>query len=170
MTELKAPDYWSSLLLQIRAAKNWSQNELAEAIGVSRYTIIRWEQESKYPSPENQIIIGELASKLHVDSLFGIFQVVENSPFPMILTDRNDVILASSKSSGFKSGQTVIDQTPLDEQENYRQFSQMVADTRFWERSGNTLDYEFEIDGQQRRAVIQSVGSRGHIFALVQKR
>jgi transcriptional regulator with XRE-family HTH domain len=170
MTELKAPDYWSSLLLQIRTVKNWSQNELAEAIGVSRHTIIRWEQESKYPSPENQRVIGELASGLYVDSLFGIFQVVENSPFPMILTDRNDVVLASSKSSGFKSGQTVIEQTPLDEQENYRQFIKMVADTGFWGRSSNTLEYEFETDGRQRRAVVQSVGSRGHIFALVQKR
>ncbi len=88
----------------------------------------------------------------------------------MILTDRNDVVLVSSKSSGFESGKTVIEQTPFDEQANYRLFSQMVADTGFWDRSGNTLDYEFEIDGQLRRSVIQSVGSRGHIFALVQKR
>ena len=169
MAEPKAPDYWSSLLIQIREAKDWTQNQLAEELGISRDTVSRWEQESKYPSLENQKRIGELASSLNVASVYGISQVVDISPFPIILTDRNDFILAASKSSGFKVGKTVADQTPTEEQENYHKFSKLVSDSGFWIKTGNTFEYEFEIDGHKRKAVVQSVGSRGHIFALVQK-
>jgi hypothetical protein len=45
----------------------------------------------------------------------------------------------------------------------------MVADTNFWDKAENTFEYEFKIGSQTRKAIIQSVGSRGHIFALVQK-
>jgi hypothetical protein len=135
----------------------------------SRETIIRWELETKYPSLENQKRIGELASSLNVASVYGIVEVVNISPFPMILTDRNDYVLAASKVSGFEAGKTVTEQTPTEEQDNYRNFSKLVADTKFWEKSGNTFEYEFAIGSQIRRAVVQSVGSRGHIFALVQK-
>jgi transcriptional regulator with XRE-family HTH domain len=169
MADPKAPDYWSSILIQIREAKNWTQNQLAEELGISRDTISRWEQESKYPSLENQKRIGELASSLNVASVYGISQVVDISPFPMILTDRNDFVLAASKSSGFEVGKTVAEQTPEAERDNYYSFSKMVSDTGFWSKPDNTFEYEFEIDGHKRKAVIQSVGSRGHIFALVQK-
>lgn len=169
MVDHKIPDYWSSLLIQIRKAKGWSQIQLADEIGVSNDTVSRWEKEIKYPSTENQIRIGKLASELNVDSVFGLSEVVRISPFPMILTDRNDFVIAASKSSGFISGQTVVEQTPEDEREKYREFSKIVADTGFWEKAGNTFEYKFEIGGEQRQAVLQSVGSRGHIFALVQK-
>jgi len=169
MTDAKAPDYWSALLVQMRQTKDWSQTQLAEELGVSRDTVLRWEKELKYPSLDNQIRIGELAAALNVASVYGVVQVVNISPFPMILTDKNGMVLAASKTSGFVSGKTVTDQTPEDERENYLNFSKMVASTGFWDRSGNTLEYVFEIDSQQKKAVIQSVGSRGHIFALVQK-
>lgn len=169
MTDAKAPDYWSALLVQMRQTKDWSQTQLAEELGVSRDTVLRWEKELKYPSLDNQIRIGELAAALNLASVYGVVQVVNISPFPMILTDKNGMVLAASKTSGFVSGKTVTDQTPEDERENYLNFSKMVASTGFWDRSGNTLEYVFEIDIQQKKAVIQSVGSRGHIFALVQK-
>lgn len=169
MIDTKAPDYWSALLLQIRQVKDWSQTQLAAEFGVSRDTVLRWEKESKYPSLDNQARIGELAAELNVASVYGIVQVVNISPFPMILTDKNDMVLAASNMSGFVSGKTVVEQTPDDERENYLKFSKMVAITGFWDKSGNTFEYDFETDGQQRKAVIQSVGSRGHIFALVQK-
>ena len=169
MIEKKASDYWAYLLIQIREAKGWTQTDLSKEIGVSRDTISRWEQESKYPSLDNQKLIGELASSLNVASVYGIIEVVNISPFPMILTDINDYVLAASKVSGFEAGKTVFEQTPIEEQDNYRKFSKLVADTKFWEKSGNTFEYEFKIGPETRKAVIQSVGSRGHIFALVQK-
>jgi transcriptional regulator with XRE-family HTH domain len=170
MSEHQAPDYWSSLLKQIREVKNWTQSQLADELGVSRETVSRWEQERKYPSLENQICIGQLATSLNFMSIYGIAAVVTNSPFPMILTDRNDMVLAASKCSGFVAGMTVIEQTPEEERENYIQFSNMVWEAGFWDKADNLLEYDFEIDGQQRKAVIHSVGSRGHIFAVVQKR
>jgi|688.fasta_scaffold881457_1 transcriptional regulator with XRE-family HTH domain len=169
MTEPQAPDYWSSLLIQIRETRNWSQLQLSKELGVSRDTVSRWELEHKYPSLDNQMRIGELANALNVASVFGISQVVEASPFPMILTDQNDFILSASKISGFQSGKTVIEQTPKEEQENYKGFSEMVAQTGFWDKAGNIFEYKFDVNGEQKKAIIQSVGSRGHIFALVQK-
>lgn len=169
MQENKASDYWASLLIQIRSHKDWNQTQLAHEIGVSKDTVSRWENELKYPSIENQKKIGELANSLNVASVFGISQVVETSPFPMILTDRNDYVIAASMCSGFVAGQTVIEQTPEDERENYAQFSKIVANSGFWDKSGNAFEYEFQIENETRKAVIQSVGSRGHIFALVQK-
>jgi len=167
--DLVPPDYWANLLLQIRSETGWTQEELAKEFGVSRVTMNRWETQAKYPSVENQLKIGELANQRNIASVYGVVQVVNKSPFPMILTDANDYILAASQCSGFRIGELVIDQTPSDEQENYRAFSKMVADTGFWEKADNYLEYEFEIGGQTRKAIIHSVGSRGHIFALVQK-
>lgn len=86
-----------------------------------------------------------------------------------MLTDQNDFVLAASKSSGFEVGKTVAEQTSEEERENYYSFSKMISDTDFWSKTDNTFEYEFEIDGHKRKAIIQSVGSRGHIFALVQK-
>ena len=169
MAEPNAPDYWSSLLLQIRETKNWTQAQLADELGISRDTVSRWEQESKYPSSENQAKIGELASSLNVASVYGISQVVDISPFPMILTDQNDFVLAASKSSGFEVGKTVVDQTPKEEKENYHKFSELVSESGFWLKAGNSFEYEFVVHRQKRKAIIQSVGSRWHIFALVQK-
>lgn len=167
--DLAPPDYWANLLLQIRAASGWTQDDLARECGVSRATINRWETQAKYPSVENQRKIGELANQMNIASVYGVVQVVNRSPFPMILTDANDYVLAASQSSGFRVGELVLDQTPSDEQENYRKFSKVVADTGFWEKADNYLEYEFEIGGQTRKAIVHSVGSRGHIFALVQK-
>ena len=131
MEEPNAPEYWSALLIQIREMKKWNQAQLAEELGVSRETISRWEQELKYPSLENQARIGELAASLNVSSVYGIAEVVNISPFPMILTDSNDYVLAASKSSGFKKGKTVSEQTPIEERENYKCFFKIVSDTGF---------------------------------------
>jgi len=169
MTEPKTPEYWSSVLIEIRKTKSWNQTELAKALGVSRETVSRWELGLKYPTLENQIRIGELASSLNVASVFGITQIVNISPFPMILTDRDGFVLAASKSSGFTAGRTVIDQTPPEERESFKNFSERVSSTGIWEKSGNSVEYAVEIGDERRKAVIQSVGSRGHIFALVQK-
>jgi transcriptional regulator with XRE-family HTH domain len=168
-SELAPPEYWANLLRHIRSETGWSQEELASEFGVSRITLNRWEKQAKYPSVENQRKIGELANRRNIASVYGVVQVVNKSPFPMILTDVNDYVLAASQCSGFRVGELVIDQTPSDEQESYRTFSRMVADTGFWKEADNYLEYEFNIGGQTRRAIIHSVGSRGHIFALVQK-
>ena len=169
MAEPRASDYWANLLVQIRETNGWNQEQLAKELGVSRETISRWEKEQKFPSELNRAAIGKLASKANVESVFGIMQLVEVSPSSMLLTDADDFVLAASKSSGFVSGKTVIEQTPPEEQDNYRGFFEMVKQTGFWEKAGNSFEYEFQIGNEKRRAVIQSVGSRGYIFAVAQK-
>lgn len=169
MSKTNAPNYWSLLLAQLRKDKNWSQADLANHLGVSRETVSRWESESTYPSIKQQKKIGLLAEESNIASVYGIAKVVNHSPYPMILTDINDYVLAASASSGFDVGNTVVEQTAEGERANYLLFSKQVADTGFWEKEDNILEYEF-IDGEEkRRAVVQSVGSRGHIFALVQR-
>jgi len=169
MESHKAVDYWSSLLLQIRKKNNWNQSHLADQLGVSRETVSRWESGSKYPSIEQQSKIGTMAESLNIASVYGIARVVFMSPFPMILTDKDDVVIAASQTSGFQTGMTVLEQTPRDEHKNYLDFSKTVKDTGFWDKADNVFEYEFIIATQKRKAIIQSVGSRGHIFALVQK-
>lgn len=169
MSEMKAPSYWSLLLAQLRKNKGWSQADLANHIGVSRETVSRWEAEATYPSIKQQKKIGLLAEDLNIASVYGIIEVVNHSPYPMILTDINDYVLAASVCSGFDVGSTVVEQTPEDERENYLMFSKQVAGTGFWEKEDNILEYEFVDGDEKRRAVVQSVGSRGHIFALVQR-
>ena len=169
MSEIKPPSYWALLLAQLRKHKNWTQADLANHIGVSRETVSRWEAEATYPSIKQQKKIGLLAEELNVASVYGIVKVVDHSPFPMILTDINDYVLAASAISGFTVGETVFEQTPEDERQNYLMFSKRVADTGFWDKEDNILEYEFVIGNEKRKAVVQSVGSRGHIFALVQK-
>lgn len=169
MPDPKTSTYWSSIIIQLRNDKGWSQSDLAKEIEVSRETVSRWESASAYPSIKQQKKISFLAEEENIASLYGILSVVNISPFPMILTDKHDLVLVASKSSGFEVGKTVIEQTPEDEKDNYRAFSKMVSDTGFWSKTDNTFEYEFEIDGLKRKAVIQSVGSRGHIFALIQK-
>ena len=142
---------------------------MAEELDISRDTDSRWEQEAKYPSLENQERIGELASSINVAFVYGISQVVDISPCPIILTDRNDFVLAASKISGFEVGKTVVDQTPKEEQQNYHKFCELVTNSGFWTKAGSTFEYEYVVHRQKRKPVIQSVGSRGHIFALVQK-
>lgn len=169
MPEINASNYWSLLLVQLRKNKKWSQADLANKIGVSRESVSRWESGSTYPSIKQQKKIGMIADDLNIASVYGIVRVVNHSPYPMILTDINDYVLAASASSGFDVGVTVFEQTPEDERGNYLDFTKQVAETGFWEKEDNILEYEFVVGGEKRRAVVQSVGSRGHIFALVQR-
>ena len=169
MSDKITTDYWSALLINIRREKNWSQADLARELDVSRETVARWETEARYPSIDKQKLIGEIATTLNVASVYGVVEVVNASPFSMLLTDSNDYVVAASKISGFDCGRTVAEQTPVDEQANYAAFSQMVTATGFWLKAGNCFEYDFQIGSEKRRAIIHSIGSRGHIFALVQK-
>ena len=169
MSDKITTDYWSALLISIRKEKNWSQADLAGELDVSRETVARWEAEARYPSIDKQKMIGEIATNLNVASVYGVVEVVNASPFSMILTDSNDYVVAASGVSGFMCGRTVVEQTPLEEQDNYIEFSRKIRNTGFWRKAGNCFEYDFYIGSEKRMAIIHSIGSRGHIFALVQK-
>jgi DNA-binding XRE family transcriptional regulator len=112
MTTSKELSYWASLLQQIRETNRWTQAQLAAEIGVNRFTVMRWENETKHPSLVSQQLISELANRFNIESVYGLSNVIALSPFPMILTNRKDFVISASKISGFLSGKTVLEQTP----------------------------------------------------------
>lgn len=47
-------------LKQIRMNNGWSQEQLAEKIGVSRQAITKWETKKGLPDMENMVILAEI--------------------------------------------------------------------------------------------------------------
>jgi hypothetical protein len=72
-------------------------------------------------------------------------------------------------SSGFKTDQTVTDQTPPEERAFLQQFIGRLTAAGFWEGGCQKFDYEFRTEAEIRRAVVTSVEIQGENFALVQK-
>jgi hypothetical protein len=70
---------------------------------------------------------------------------------------------------GRKSGFKVLEQTPDEEREHFRAFSDSIDASGFWEQDGVRFDYEFRQGGETRRAIAQSIGIRGNVFAVVQR-
>src|SRR6266513_1142105 len=58
-------------LLQQRAAKNWTQETLANKIGTTEGTINRWEQDKNLPNPYYQAKLCQVFGKT-ADELFGL--------------------------------------------------------------------------------------------------
>lgn len=161
--------YWSSLIVQIRDALKLNQQEFSNLLKTTQATVSRWENGDTLPSLRNQQLIEELAGAANLASINGLLKIVDASPFPMILTDRDSNVVAASKSSGFKAGLTVIDQTPQEERETFLKFADAVIASGFWDEDGKRFDYVFTIDGKKRAAVVQSVRIRGNVYALVQR-
>jgi transcriptional regulator with XRE-family HTH domain len=161
--------YWSSLIVQLRKALNLNQEAFATKLETTQATVSRWENGEALPSLHNQQLIEELAGAANLASISGLKGIVDASPFPMILTDKVSNVLAASRCSGFKTGLTVAEQTPLDERANFERFVAAVNGSGFWEDGGRRFDYEFKIGNDRRRAVVQSIMIRGIVYAVVQR-
>lgn len=162
-------DYWASMIAQIRNAMRWNQADLAARLGSNQSTVSRWEKGESLPSPDKQALIEKLAADANIASIAGLLTIVNGSPFPMILVDRLGAVLAASRSSGFMAGLTVIDQTPDEERAFFRDFSESIRASGFWEKDGMSFDYEVDLGTEIRRAVAQSIMIRGAVFAVVQR-
>ena len=161
--------YWASLLRQIREVQRWSQARIAEELDTNQETISRWENAAVLPSPQKQVIIEQLAEALFLSSLRGIASIVRCSPYPMLLCDRNDMVVAASLASGFKEGKDVLSQTPREQHGYYREQSARMEADGFWQQSGERSSYHFTNDQDRTfRAVMVSVGVRGQVYCLVQ--
>lgn len=168
--EKSANAYWAALIAQIRTTQHWSQMEFAFQVASDQATVSRWERGLALPQFEKQRVIEAIAERIDLASLQGIADIVNHSPFPMILTNQAQTVLAASSASGFSVGRGVLEQTPPAEHEHYRRFSETIADSGFWDRSGNRLDYAFTTDGGVVcRAVVTSVIVRGAVYAVVQQ-
>ncbi len=169
MKQRTLENYWPSLIAQIREINKWNQKDLALKLGVNQASISRWEKGEIVPTTVSQLCLEQLAASAKISSIHEFIQVVNNSPFPMILQDENMIIIAASTSSGFKTGLTVIEQTPADEQPFFLKFADAIKGSGFWSKGGNRFDYLFDATDGNRRAVVQSIAVRGNVYAIVQK-
>jgi transcriptional regulator with XRE-family HTH domain len=111
-TSKQGREYWPTLIQAIRHARQWSQTAFASEIESSQETVSRWESGAVTPSRQKQQLIEQLAEGANISSLGGISSIVRLSPYPMLLCDGNDLVIAASESSGFQEGRTALSQTP----------------------------------------------------------
>ena len=162
-------DYWPKLISDIRLTEGWSQARFAKAVKSSQETVSRWEAGFVSPSAEKGVLIERLASKLLPSALKEIVYIIKSSPFPIILTDKRHMVLAASKSSGFKSQKTVSAQTPSDEIKFFEKFASSLTRRGFWKKGGQRFNYKFVIDGVPRQAVVVSISLNREVYAVVQQ-
>lgn len=162
-------EYWPSLVQQIRRLNKWSQEHFADEIGSNQETVSRWERGLVIPSLNKQVLIEKIAEELHLSSLGGIASIVRLSPFPMLLCDRKDVVIAASPVSGFREGESVLSQTPALQHAYYKAFIHDCEKDGFWNESGQTRKYEFDLSsGHRLSAVLVSINVRGEMYCVVQ--
>ena len=64
-------------LIKLRKAKNLSQDDLAEELGLSRQAVSKWENENSKPDVENLIKLSKIF-KVSVDDLIGNCRFVKH--------------------------------------------------------------------------------------------
>ena len=162
---------WAELIQQIRKLNHWSQEALAERLRTDQATVSRWERGVTRPAFQAQQGLEALAAGAGLQSLAGIGTVVRESPFPMILVDREGLLIAASLSSGFVPGSLVSEQTPADERAFLVDFGRRLEESGFWDASDpQGVDYAFGRRLEVAGAVVVAIAVRGQVFALVQKR
>ena len=162
--------YWSQLIVQLREKKGWTQERLAELLQTDQATISRWEcGECEPRSDPVRQILESLAREFHLCFLGDTVNFVRQSPFPMILVDRNDLVVAASASSRFQEGKTCIEQTPMEERACLRTFQKTLFESGFWQMQIPRIEYEFARNDEIRGAVVTRLAFWGEVYALVQK-
>jgi transcriptional regulator with XRE-family HTH domain len=161
--------YWPMLILAIRRARKWSQTKFAFEVDTNQETVSRWEQGNVVPSRQKQDQIEHLAELSNNSSLGGISNIVRLSPYPMLLCDGNDHIIAASDASGFVAGCSVISQAPDFQHAYYEAFSAALKSDGFWDASGQSRNYHFRSTTHgDFKAVLVSVSIHGMMFCVVQ--
>jgi transcriptional regulator with XRE-family HTH domain len=161
---------WPELIRQIRAVRRWSQEALAEQMQTDQATVSRWERGIVQPGFAAQRKLEFVAQEAGLQSLNGIERVVQCSPYPMLLVDRNLQVIAASASSGFLAGQSVVQQTPHDERAYLKSFAASLEEGGFWRTDAQSvIDYAFERGTEIAGAVVVRVTARGEVYAVVQK-
>jgi len=147
----------------------WSQTTFANEVDSSQETVSRWERGSVIPSRQKQHQIERIAEASNVSSLGGISNIVRLSPYPMLLCDRNDHVIAASDTSGFEPRRSVISQTPGFQHAYYEEFSAQMKADGFWDESGQSRNYHFRSTTcGDFKAVLVSVRIHGSIYCVVQ--
>jgi transcriptional regulator with XRE-family HTH domain len=162
-------EYWPTLILAIRRARQWSQSSFASEMDTNQETVSRWERGSVIPSRQKQQQIEHLAEGASISSLGGISSIVRLSPYPMLLCDGNDLVIAASESSGFQEGRSVVSQTPEFQRAYFEEFALELKSDDFWTNSGQSRTYRFNSPAHgEFRAVLVSIRIQGAIYCVVQ--
>jgi len=169
MTSAGPDDGWPSMIRHIRDANKWSQWTFASEVGSSQETVSRWERGVVTPSRAKQARIEKIAEQVQHSSLNGIAAIVRLSPYPTLLCDSRDSVVAASASSGLKEGVPVVQQTPVDQRAYYKAFMQSLSTGGFWSEPGQSRLYQFlRPTGEVLSAVLVSIHVRGDMYAFVQ--
>lgn len=161
--------YWSTLILAIRRARQWNQTTFAAEVDSSQETVSRWENGSVIPSRQKQRQIEQLAEGANISSLGGLASIVRLSPYPMLLCDGNDHVIAASEASGFEEGRSVISQTPEFQHAHFDGFARQLKDDGFWNDSGQSRTYHFHSTMHgDFKAVLVSIRIHGAVYCVVQ--
>lgn len=165
----RSMDYWPALILAIRSARSWSQTMFAEQVDSSQETVSRWERGAVLPSRSKQRQIEHLAETSNVSSLGGISHIVRLSPYPMLLCDSSDHVIAASVSSGFQEGRSAISQTPEFQHAYFAAFAEKLKARGFWNDSGQSETYHFSSpEFGDFKAVLVTVRVSGSVYCIVQ--
>lgn len=161
--------YWPTLIQAVRSARKWSQTRFADELNTSQETVSRWESGTIRPSRRMQERIERLAEGAKISSLGGISHIVRLSPYPMLLCDESDQVVAASPSSGFAEGKSVISQTPAFQHAYFEEFSKALRASGFWEDSGQFRNYAYSNEHHgEFKAVLVSISIHGSIYCVVQ--
>ena len=163
------PLHWSRIVRDIRRKQNWTQVNLAKAIGTSQVVISRWERGETTPSPAMRKKILLLGKNSVPKELAQLVEIVTHSPYPMILTDQKNMVLAASTCSGFRKGLDLLAQTPADEINHLQRFADWLAQEGFWKGRKLVFTYNVVVKGDRRKAIVNAIKANDAYYALVQR-
>ena len=172
MTKSVKNDYWASLIYQVRASLNLSQEAFANAVFSNQATVSRWEKGLVVPTYDKQAKIELMASEAGIASLGGLVEVIRNSPHRLLLIDQKNFIIASSESSEWIDNKYVDDQlSSTIAKKAFEKCLTLMKNDRFWNTNGGTtITFDFvDQSGKNWHSVITSVIVRSVIFAVVQQ-
>lgn len=165
----QAREYWPTLILAIRNARQWSQTTFANEVDSIQETVSRWESGAVVPSRQKQRRIEQPAEGTNNSSLGGISNIVRLSLYPMLLCDGNNLVIAASGSSGFQEGRTALSQTSEFQHAYFEEFYRYMKSSGFWAESGRTLNNYFSSPAHSEfKAVLVSIMIQGAIYCVIQ--
>jgi CRP/FNR family cyclic AMP-dependent transcriptional regulator len=170
ITSSKKLSYWPSLILEIRTNLNLSQEAFAELVCGDPDAVNGWELGADTPPYYQQKKIEEIASDKNITSLGGVLELVRSSMSRMFIVDEDEFVIASSKSSEWTEGATVLDQLSVNANCHFTQVSKSLHEAGFWKgRGGAVIECDYNDNGKIWHSIITSVSIRDRVYAVVEQ-
>ena len=106
--------YIAENLKALRKSKDWTQEEVAEAVGVSPQSVSKWERGDTYP---DITLLPALANlyKVSVDTIIGMDKINETKAMSSIFKSGHDFLRSCDNESAIKVFTTALKTFPNDE-------------------------------------------------------